>query len=190
MNDLEAWFESRLGFLIEPQWPKLALSMVEDLRSERNKLAQWLVKTAVMYSKAGVQGDHRVEFPQDVTQKIKDGILPENCWVDLASSKYVSAVGAGITRIFNVINGREPPQYKVLNNGGGFKFTVQFNHLLLRIGQVPNANVTYQSRHGERPIRLYPTPLLIPNDFEYDNMMQFEHSVVLETWQGCPGNIE
>jgi hypothetical protein len=190
MNDLEAWFESRLGFLIEPQWPKLALAMIKELKAERSRLAQWLMKTAVMYSKASVQGDHRVEFSTDVTRKIKDGTLPENCWVDLAYSKSLFAVGAGISRIFNVINAGQPPQHKVLNSGDGFKFIVQFNHLLLRLGQVPNANVTYQSQRGECPVRLYPTPLRIPNNFEYTDMMQFERSVILETWQGCPGNIK
>ncbi|HTV40680.1 MAG TPA: hypothetical protein VMF08_08895 [Candidatus Sulfotelmatobacter sp.] len=189
MNDLEAWFESRLGYLIEPQWPKLALMMIEELRSERNKLAQWLMKTAIMFSKASLQGEYPVEFSADVMQKVKDGILPENCWADLAYSKSVaSKVGGTITRHFHVINGGKP-QDQVLNNGDGFKFNVQFNHLLLRLGQMPNANVTYQSQRGECPVRLYPTPLRIPDNFDYEDIMQFEHSLVLETWNGCSGNI-
>ena len=76
MNDLEEWFESRLGFLIEPKWPQDALPVIEALKSERNKLAHWLLKTGVvMFSLASLQGEHPVEFAPEVTRKIKDGAL-------------------------------------------------------------------------------------------------------------------
>ena len=191
MNDLEGWFESRLGFLIEPQWPKLALAMIEEIKPERNKLAQWMMKTAVMFSRASLQGEHPVRFSRTITEKVKDGILPENCWIDLAYSKAKPSTVAGtITRCFRVINGRQPMQVQVLKSGDGFKFIVQFNHLLLRIGQAPGANVTYQSSRGELPVRLYPTPAPgIHDNFAYQDFMQFEHSVILETWKGCQGNI-
>jgi hypothetical protein len=191
MNKLESWFESRLGFLIEPQWPHLALTMIEELKSERNKLAHWLMKTAVMFSLASLQNEHHVEFSPAVTQKVKDGILPENCWVDLAYSKTKPSTVAGtITRCFRVINGREPEQFQILKRGDGFKFIVQFNHLLLRIAQAPMANVNYESKRGEIPVRIYPTPCqLTPEDFAYEDIMKFEHSVLLETWNGCRGNI-
>jgi len=190
MNDLEAWFEQRLGCLIEPQWPKLALPMIEALKSERNKLAQWLMKTAVMFSLTSLQGEHRVEFAPAVTRRIKDGVLPENCWVDLAYSKFSTAVGGATTRCFRVINGGKYNPSQVIKNGDGFKFYVQFNHLLLRIAQAPSANVTYQSWQGELPVRLYPTPVpTIPDNFAYEHIMNFEHAVVLETWNGCRGNI-
>ena len=191
MNNLEAWFELRLGFLIEPQWPQLALPMIEALTSERNKLAQWLMKTAVTFSLASLQGEHPVKFSPAVTQRVKDGVLPKNCWVDLAYSKSKSStVAATITRLFHVINGGLPIQSQVIKNGDGFKFIVQFNHLLLRIAQAPGANVTYRSQHGEIPVRLYPTPFSrTPDNFAYEDIMKFEHSVVLETSKDCPGNI-
>jgi hypothetical protein len=191
MNDLEAWFELRLGFLIEPQWPQLALPMIEALKLERDKLAQWLIKTAVTFSLASVQGEHPVEFSPTVTRKIKDGILPENCWIDLAYSKTVlTAIGGMTTRTFYVINAKQPIQSQVIKNGDGFKFIVQFNHLLLRIAQAPGANVMYQSHQGEIPVRLYPTPSpQTPDNFAYEDIMNFERSVVLETWKGCRGNI-
>ncbi|HVR36532.1 MAG TPA: hypothetical protein VMS21_11850 [Methylomirabilota bacterium] len=56
MNDLEAWFERNLGYLIEPNWPKLALPMIEAVKNERARLAQGLIKTAVMFSLASLQG--------------------------------------------------------------------------------------------------------------------------------------
>jgi hypothetical protein len=189
MNGLETWFEERLGFLIEKQWPKLALSMIEALKTERKKLAQWMMKTAVMFSLASLQGDFPVEFVPAVTRKIKDGILPDNCWVDLAYSE-ISTVGGAITRCFRVINGGKYNSSQVVKNGDGFKFYVQFNHLLLRIGQAPSANVTYQSWRGELPLRLYPIPFQkFPPNFAYEDLMRFEHAVILETWLGCKGDI-
>jgi hypothetical protein len=190
MNNLEAWFELRLGSLIERQWPESALKIIEELQLERHKLAQWLMKTAVMFSCASLQGEHPVEFVPEVTRKIKSGIVPENCWVDLAYSKSTkSRLGGGITRCFRVINGGAPVASQVLKNGDGFKFIIQYNHLLLCIGQVPSANITYLSHRGELPVRLYPTSDPIPNDFAYDDIMHYERSIELETWAGCRGNI-
>lgn len=189
MNDLEAWFERRLGCLIEPHWPKLALPMIETLKAERDQLAHWLMKTAVMFSHASLQGDLKVEFTPEVTRKIKEGVLPAHCWVDLAYSK-ISTVGTSITRCFRVINGWKYNPSLVLKNGDGFKFIVQFNHLLLRIAQAPAANVTYQSWQGELPVRLYPTATpRTPDHFAYEDIMKFEHAVILETWLDCKGNV-
>jgi len=183
MSHLEAWFLFRLGNLIEPQWPKYALAMIEELKPERNKLAQWLMKTAITFSKAIVPGEHPVKFQEDVTRKVKEGILPQNCWVDLAYSKTIpTIVGATITRGFLVMNGTQAAVNQITKNGDGFKFCVQFNHLLLRLGQVPVANVVYDSPRGNRPIRLYPTPLSFPDDYEYEHIMEFEQAVLLQTW--------
>ena len=36
----------------------------------------------------------------------------------------------------------------------------------------------------------YPTPATrIPDHFAYEDIMKFEHAVVLETWLNCPGNV-
>jgi hypothetical protein len=189
MNDLEAWFEARLGCLIEPQWPKLALTMIETLRAERAQLAHWLMKTAITFSLACLQGKMRVEFPPEITKQVKDGVVPDHCWVDLAYTD-LGTLGGAFGRCFRVMNGGKYNACQVLTRGFGFRFAVQFNHLLLRIARASGANVTYQSRNGELPVRLYPTanPRL-PGNFTYQDIISFEHSVVLETWKGCPGNV-
>jgi len=190
MNILETWFEERLGFLIEPNWPKLALPMIEALKSERNHLAHWLIKTAVMFNHACIRGELPIEFPLEITHKIKNGIIPVNCWVDLAYAKE-STVGGSITRCFRVVNGGKYEPSVIIKNGDGFKFTVQFNHLLLRIAQAPKAKVTYESWRGEGPVRLYPSSSpKLPDDFTYKDIREFDNSVVLETWLGCKGDIE
>ena len=55
----------------------------------------------------------------------------------------------------------------------------------------PGANVTYQSWQGELPVRLYPTPAPkeFPGNFTYDDIMKFEHAVVLDTVARLPGNL-
>jgi hypothetical protein len=156
MNGLEAWFEQRLGCLIEPSWPNLALPMIEALREESGKLAHWMMKTAVMFNLAALQKD-RVAFDPVVTGKIKEGILPTHCWVDLAYSK-LSTVGGAISKCFRVVNGDKYNPSQVYSAGLGFRFTIQFNHLLLRIARVPKANVTYEFPTGSVPVRLYPDP--------------------------------
>ena len=190
MNDLEAWFELRLGFLIEPQWPQNALVLIEELKPERNKLAHWLMKTAVTFSHTTLETNHPVQFPYAVTKKIKDGISPENCWVDLAYSKS-AAVSAAITRQFYVINGNQPIQNFLLENGYGFHFVFQLNHLLLRIAQAPQVGeFIYGNQSGELPIRLYPTPAAqTPENFAYEDIVHFHQSIILKTWEGCRGNI-
>lgn len=113
--------------------------------------------------------------------------VPENCWVDLAYSK-AKTFGAGITRHFYVKNGARPIQNFPLKNGDGFHFVVQLNHLLLRIAQAPEADVICKSQRGEIPVRLFPIPCpQTPENFEYINMMEFQSSVFLETFEGCRG---
>jgi hypothetical protein len=181
MNDLESWFETRLGCLIEPQWPRLALTMIKTLRTERAQLAHGLMKTAVMFSLASLQGNLRVQFEPEVTRRIEEGVLPDHCWVDLAYSN-LSTLGGAIGKCFRAINGGKYNPSQVFSRGVGFRFTVQFNHLLLRIARAPGANVTCQSWNGELAVRLYPTPATnIPDQCAYKDIMSFEHGVVLET---------
>lgn len=180
MNDLEAWFEDKLGLLIEPHWPKDALPIIEALKSERGKLAQWLMKTAVMFSCACVKGGKNpVEFSPEVTRKIKEGILPKNLWADLAYSN-VATLAGGLTRNFRAKIGNQIIPDAILKNEEGFRFCIQYNHLLLRIAQAPAASFIYQSSEGEYPVRLYPEPSKIPEKITYQDVMKFEHSVILE----------
>ena len=54
----------------------------------------------------------------------------------------------------------------------------------------PGTEVIYDHTLGGPPLRIYPVPgrgqTAVP---EYQDFMQFEHSVVLKTWEGCRGNI-
>lgn len=151
-------------------------------------LAQWLMKTAITFNLAAVKGKLRVSFPTPVAFEIRVGKIPSHCWIDLGFS-HLSTVGGAISKCFRVVNGG---QYQPCQVGAGlsFRFTVQFNHLLLRICRAPEAHVDYDTDLGGRPIRLYPVPdREIPSVPDYADLMKFEHSVVLRTWRGCRGNV-
>jgi hypothetical protein len=189
MNDLESWFESRLGCLIEPAWPKLAVALIDELKKEGPQLARWLLKTAITFNQACIKGAMRVEFPPQVAQSLKVGHLPSYCWVDLAYSK-LSTVGGVISKGFRVIDGGKYNPNQIFSQGVGFRFAVQINHLLLRIARTPGVNVRYLTRQGELPMRLYPTPSpRIPEHFAYEDIMDFEHAVFLETGLSGQGAV-
>jgi len=188
MNGLEAWFERRMGFLIEPTWPCLATEFLREAIGERRTLAHWLIKTAVTFNYSVMKGKLRVEFPAEFTPKIREGALPDYCWVDAGYSK-LRTVGAAIGKCFRIQNGGQyyPSQ---IYSGFGFRFTVQFNHLLLRIALAPGCDVTYDPHLGGRAVRLYPAPDREVVQFPvYNDIMHFEHSVILNTGEGCLGNI-
>jgi hypothetical protein len=182
MNDLEAWFEHRLGRLIEPTWPTNAASAIEALMPEGEMLARWLLKTAITCSLSSMQQGDPVIFSPEVTRRAKDGLLPDSCWVDLAHSARASPFRMFLRKGFRVIDGSGEPTNKVLTAGDGFRFVVQFNHLLLCIARAPAATVTFQSWAGELPVHIFPTTRpLIEAAFTYDNLQSFEDGVVLET---------
>ena len=178
MNDLEAWFESKLGFLIEPSWPRFANEMIEVVKTEKENLARWMMKTAVTINEVGMM---EKIFPSDLTLKLKSGFIPQSFFVDLGYSRF-STVGFTFNEGFQVINGGQYNRNQRSKTRSAFKFIVQFNHLLLRLTRAPQAKVTYWSRKGELPILIYPQPARQnPPLFEYDSLLDFDHSVVLET---------
>lgn len=133
MNALEEWFERQLGYLIEPNWPRLANEFIEVIKPERQKLAQWLMKTAVTFNLAAMKGKLQLDFPTDVASNISIGKIPEYCWVDLGYAQ-LSTVGGSIGKCFRTFNGGRywPSQ---IFSGFSFCFVVQFNYLLLRIAR-------------------------------------------------------
>jgi hypothetical protein len=188
MNDLEEWFEKRLGYLIEPEWPRLANEFIEVARPESHRLAQWLMKTAIMFNLAAMKGKLRVDFPTDVVSAVSVGKIPEYNWVDLGFPR-LSTVGCAIGKCFRAVNGGKYCRSQIFS-GFGFSFGVQFNHLLLRIARAPGTVVDYDPALGGPSLRLYPVPdrqlTVVP---KYADIMKFTHAVVLKTWRGCQGNI-
>ena len=178
MNDLEAWFESKLGFLIEPAWPRFANEMIEVVKAEKENLARWMMKTVVTINEVSMTDKI---FSSDLTLKLKSGFIPQSVVVDLGYSR-LSTVGFTFNEGFQVINGGQYNRNQRTPARTAFKFIAQFNHLLLRLTRAPQAKVTYWSLKGELPILVYPQPAKQnPHLFEYESLMDFDHSVCLET---------
>jgi hypothetical protein len=188
MNDLEAWFEERLGFLIEPDWPRLAVDFVGVIRPERQQLALWMLKTAIMFNFAAVKGSLKVEFPADVMTGVGKGHVPDYCWIDLGFSHFSTPAGGQIGRTFRTVASAGYDN-AVTYKGFGFRFLVQFNHLLLRIALAPSAEVCYDQWIGVTPARIYPEPTKVISIPAYPNHIAFEDALVLRTWKGCRGNV-
>ena len=48
MSQFEGWFQRNMGPLVEPTWPKLAGEVLRLALREKETLAKWALKTAIM----------------------------------------------------------------------------------------------------------------------------------------------
>jgi hypothetical protein len=187
MNDLEEWFENNMGLLIEPEWPRLAATIIESVKTNSFPLAHWMMKTAATFASSAMKGTMPVKFPADVLSNVRIGALPEGCWVDLAYSTN-AGMAAGLTRSFRGMNGgRYTPNQ--IYAGFGLHFVVQFNHLLLRLVVAPGAESIYTTDDGSVPLRIFPDPMQNwPLSISFPNAIEFEKALMLKTWLDCPGD--
>jgi len=76
------------------------------------------------------------------------------------------------------------------NTEACFQFCIQVNYLLLRVALTPGAKVGHRGPVGLIPFRVYPRANVnVPDKIEYRDVNYFLHSVVLNTWEGCPGEV-
>jgi hypothetical protein len=182
MNDLEAWFESRLGYLIEPEWPRLAEEMLREVVKEREKLTRWILKTAMAVDRNGMLR-HRL-FRSEQTRAAKDGPLPSDLFLDMAHARTPELVCRS-GRGFPVYNGGLFQPNGEFQGGTGFRFTIQMNHLLLRAVRVPQAQVGYRPS-ANPPIRVWPEPSSFGADsapYSYADIVEFEEAFFLMTYR-------
>jgi hypothetical protein len=52
ISALETWFQQAGGFLVEPNWPKLADTIISNVQGDF--LAKWALKTVIMLDQAGL----------------------------------------------------------------------------------------------------------------------------------------
>lgn len=178
MNNLEEWFENNLGVLIEPSWPSNAEDQIQKIKHENTVLVRWLLKTAVTVNLSSMAAPF---FSNEYTLTLKDGPIPPDVYVELANSKQ-----AGIATLFDpgfqIFNGGRYSKNQIHKDKSAFRFTLQFNHLLLRIYKIPAAVSSYLSYFGELPIVLYPEACKqTPLNYSYDDILAFHSSLVIET---------
>jgi len=186
MSQLESKAAHILTPLMAEQFPVLAHSFFESLRSDSASIALWLSKTALTTAFA-LPGRQRL--PEFVSSFIAKQQVPPGTWVDVAKAR-ITAIGAGLTKQFPMINGGVFTGIQSHNEGTCFQFCLQVNQLLLRVAMSPGAKINYFSPDGSISYRIYPRAARqIPGNFEYDDLNHFCQSIVLSTWADCPGEI-
>lgn len=186
MSKMEAEVDQVLRALTEKSFPVLAHMHFEQLKDHSAILARWMLKTALTTSYA-LPG--KLFLPTRLIQEVTSGELPSGVWMDVAKAK-VSGIAAALTKTFPTINGNKFVGIETHGMGGCFQFCIQVNHLLLRVGMTPGAEVGYLAPGGLNPFRLFPdSDSEVPAHLEFADLNHFMHSIVLRTWAGCAGEV-
>jgi hypothetical protein len=186
MSKMESEVEQILKPLTGKQFPVLARTHLEQLRGHEQSLARWMAKTALTTSYA-LPG--KLRLASQLADEIALGRPPHGVWVDAAKAK-VSGIAVALTKMFPTINGNRFVGPQTHQAGFCFQFCIQINHLLLRVGMSPGAEVGYIAPNGIIPFRLFPdADSKVPENIEFQDVNHFLHAVVLRTWDGCAGEV-
>jgi hypothetical protein len=186
MSKMESEIGQILKRLTGKQFPVLAHAHLEQLREHAKILARWMSKTALTTSYA-LPGNQRLTA--QLAAEIAQGRPPHGVRMDIAKAK-VSGIAAALTKMFSTINGNKFVGPQTHQAGVCFRFCIQINHLLLRVGMSPGAEFGYIAHGGLNPFRLFPdADLQVPENLEFQDVNNFLHSVVLRTWAGCAGEV-
>jgi hypothetical protein len=174
MSELESWFQRAAGCLVEPEWPKLADAMIEQLQRENLKLATWSLKTALTIDRSGMSP----KIPGSIALDLFAGILPESLRVDLAHIKY-PGFGCVTAPGFTTVNGDQPIGWQSRADGFAFQTVIQLNHLGIRVFCAPEAGAAYL-KPDLMVIRAYPARRFSSTDnFAYESLDQFRANLLL-----------
>jgi len=182
MSGLEAWFQQFMGPLVEAAWPKLAEEILRQALTERESLAKWALKTAIMMdTNAMMENIVDEKTGNDLYEgRIPDGIVVE------AGHIHENGVGGILSRGFWVRNGGQPPQWQEHVDKKAFKAVIQLNHLAIRIFRAPSARPSWYGPNGSLPLRCYPEAQNpYDGDFRFHDLLEFDRVLELETWLGA-----
>jgi hypothetical protein len=163
MSNLEAEFQRRLGFLVEPTWPHMAEEMVKSLRDEADFLIRWMIKTAVVFERVVPKGNSKV-VPHDARAMAKTGALSKDFFLALGNIE-VPGLSAQLTKGFPVWNSGVYYDYQI--HQSGFNFGVYLNHLaiwLIRSPDAESAVKTHLVADGHLPVVPF---WIVPASFKY-----------------------
>jgi hypothetical protein len=176
MNDLEDWVETKLGGLIEPGWPKTPEPLITAIAPETTKLAHWLLKTAATFDRTSLLSSKI--FSDEICRVMKRGNIPAETQIHLAFAQKPE-LACALSRSFQTVNGNVHHSMQV-HTGNGFRFSIQMNHLLLRILCTPGAVPTFVSPlEPHLPICMYPR--FARTSYGYRYIFAFEVCLVLKT---------
>jgi hypothetical protein len=173
MNKLEAWFETSLGLLIEPTWPVLSRTVLDQLATDWPFLTKWTLKTAFIVDLASAQPTKL--FDQSWYSALYENRLPSDLYIDIGHADSAAFI-CGAQRGFPVMNGRIYNHYQEHRSNRGFKFTLQLNHFLLRAIRCPGALPgTFDDPAIRRPFRVFPPePRQDQASYTYKDFFEFE----------------
>ncbi len=141
MSLLEQWFQKRLGFLVERDWPVPADEMIEVLRVEPDHLVRWMIKTAVVFERATPKGQTQA-VPDGLRGMARDGMLTDDFHLCLGHV-IQPAFHASLKKGFPVWNGGYFHPYQ--QHEDGFSFAICLNHLAIRLIRCPDASPVVSS---------------------------------------------
>jgi hypothetical protein len=186
MSKLESRVSHILSPLVAQDFPVLAHNFFDELRRDAPGIARWLSKTALTTSFA-LPGRQRL--PEWLAGEIAQAKPPRGVWIDVAKAT-VAGIAAASSKMLPTINGNVFVGPQAHSAGESFQFCIQINHLLLRVGMSPGAEVGYVAPGGLVAFRLFPKAApQVPELFEFRDVNHFFHSIVLRTWEGCPGEV-
>lgn len=182
MSQLEVWFQHNMGLLVEPMWPKLASDVLRLALREKEMLAKWALKTAVMMD-SNTMIDNIVD---DTTAKaLFEGKLADGLIVEIAHIEE-KGVGGMLSRGFWIRNGGRSPEWQEHRSKLAFKIVIQLNHLAIRLIRAPGAHTRYYAPNGRLPLRCFPEALNPDaSDFRFHDLFEFDRVLELETWLGA-----
>lgn len=137
MSHLEGEFQKRVGFLVEPKWPKLADEMIMCLRQDAEVLIRWMIKTAVIFERSVPKGNSPV-VPEDARAMARNGVTSKDFFLALGRID-VPGFTAQLVKGFPVWNGGVYHEYQIHKDG--FSFAVHLNYLAMRLVRCPDASV-------------------------------------------------
>jgi hypothetical protein len=161
-------------------------AQLDLLRPHAATLVRWMAKTALTTSYA-LPG--KMHVSKKLAEEIRQGLPPRGVWMDVAKAS-ICGIAVALTNKFPTFNGKKFLGMQTHNTDVCFQFCIQVNHLLLRVALTPAAEVGYHSPAGLAPFRLFPeTAKKMPANLKYEHLNNFLHSVVLNTWEGCQGEV-
>ncbi len=178
MSKLEVWFQKKMGFLVEPEFPKLAKDFLRLALEENASLAKWALKTAIMMD-ANTMTDSVIE--PSLPAGLFKGEVPNGLIVELGYLEDRN-VGGIVSQGFWVRNGGRPPEWQVHKERLAFKTLIQLNHLVIRVFRAPLAKASYYGVNKRLPLRCYPERQNPDDiDFRFHDLWEFDRVLELET---------
>lgn len=175
MSGLEIWFVESLGNLIEPNRACFVQEAIALAYLKTPTLGSWLLKTAITAEQNSTMKNRVI--PHWMRSFPMRELHLDSLWLDIGFI-HNADVSMRLMKGAPVWNGDEFHAYQ--EHKDGFSFSLQLNHLLLRILHAPAAYVRRLSAsEGEAMSSMSP---LAPREF--NSMDQFNQSLYLRTWEG------